>query len=153
MRFPFSLHRVKAISPRGRVHTKSLALLFALMFAMPSCYAQGANSQVSNTSTETMAPSEVGTTTMPSGQYLVIEQTTNKRYSLTVTNKGNMILGAAPAAAVQATGVQAGANAALPNQSNQAGDLVKGLAKQGMQRGMNELLKNGATKQLDKYIK
>jgi len=134
---------------------KALTLLIALMVGVPACYAQGANTVDTNTSAENMAPSEVGTTSMPSGQYLVIEQNTHKRYSLTVTNKGTMILGAAPAAAVQTavTGAQTGAATASTGQTNQAGDLMKGLAKQGMQRGMNELLKNGATKQLDKYIK
>lgn len=42
-------------------------------------------------------PKEVGTTTMPAGQYYVTEQISKKSYSLTVTDKGSMILGPAPA--------------------------------------------------------
>lgn len=131
-------------------------------------------------------PQEVGTTTMPPGQYFVTEQISKKSYSLTVTQKGNMILGPAPeglevkmtaapaapaappAAAVPATPA-AGAAAAAPGAApaaapagaqssllptGVAGDVMKGLVKQGMQKGVNELMKQGAnTKQLQKLIK
>lgn len=42
-------------------------------------------------------PREVGTTTMPPGSYHIVEQQTRKAFTLTVTQKGNMILGAASA--------------------------------------------------------
>lgn len=119
-------------------------------------------------------PQEVGTTTMPAGQYYVTEQISKKSYSLTVTQKGNMILGPAPqgvevqvggtAAPVPAPTVVApaagttaapGAAAAPPaagtaplSVTGVAGDAFKGLVKQGvqkgMQKGMTELVKQGA---------
>jgi hypothetical protein len=37
-------------------------------------------------------PTEVGTSAMPPGQYSLVEKISGKTYSLTVTNRGNMIL-------------------------------------------------------------
>jgi hypothetical protein len=52
-------------------------------------------------------PTEVGTTTMTPGQYAVIDQNSGAKYSLTVTTKGTMILGPAPAtAASKASGLE-----------------------------------------------
>lgn len=136
-------------------------------------------------------PQEVGTTTMPAGQYYVTEQISHKSYSLTVTQKGNMILGPAPeglevkmagaaapaasttapaaaattpaiapgtpgapaTAAAGAPPAQAVTNSLLPAPSAVAGDLMKGLVKQGMQKGMGELMKQGGTKQLNNLLK
>jgi hypothetical protein len=126
---------------------------------------------------EVTGPKEVGSTTMPPGQYYVTEQISNKSYSLTVTDKGNMILGPAPAGvevrvgsaggaagAAGAAGAVAGSAAttaavttgsptAAATPQNVANDALKGLMKQGMQRGMSELVKQGGTKQLQKYMK
>lgn len=125
-------------------------------------------------------PEEVGTTTMPPGQYLVSDQVSKKTYSLTVTQKGNMILGVAPegvevrqtttasantaaASTPAATGGTAAAGAAVNATTGNSltqgvtQDALTGLMKQGMQkgmqRGMQELMKQGGTKQLDKLIK
>jgi hypothetical protein len=42
---------------------------------------------------ELTSPTEVGTTTIPSGNYIMTDQTSGKAYSLTVTERGTMILG------------------------------------------------------------
>ncbi len=111
---------------------------------------------------EVTGPKEVGSTTMPPGQYHITEQISKKSYSLTVTDKGNMILGPALAdvdvkavapAATAPTATTAGdaaAAAAKPAISNEA---LNGLMKQGLQRGMTELVKQGGTKQIQKYMK
>lgn len=138
-------------------------------------------------------PQEVGTTTMPAGQYYVTEQISHRSYSLTVTQKGNMILGPAPeglevkiagsatpatpgtpatpaaastpavapgapaTAAAGAPPAQATTNSLIPN--GVAGDMMKGLVKQGMQKGVNELMKQGVkqgvggTKGLENLLK
>lgn len=134
-------------------------------------------------------PQEVGTTTMPAGQYYVTEQISRKSYSLTVTQKGNMILGpapdglevklagsAAPAAATAAPATtntpaisgapataaagtapaQTTTNSLLPSPTGVAGDVMKGLVKQGMQKGVNQLMKQGvggSTKELQNLLK
>jgi hypothetical protein len=114
---------------------------------------------------EVTGPKEVGSTTMPPGQYHITEQISKKSYSLTVTDKGNMILGpapadvevkagapaaAAPTATTAATSGDAAAAAAKPATAN---DALNGLMKQGLQRGMTELVKQGGTKQIQKYMK
>lgn len=137
-------------------------------------------------------PQEVGNTTMPAGQYYVTEQISHKSYSLTVTQKGNMILGPAPeglevkiagsatpatpgtpatpataattpavapaaTAAAGAPPTQATTNSLVP--TGVAGDMMKGLVKQGMQKGVNELMKQGVkqgvggTKGLENLLK
>lgn len=122
-------------------------------------------------------PEEVGTTTMPPGQYLVSDQVSHKTYSLTVTQKGNMILGVAPDGVEVRQTTTASANTAAATNTAATGgtaatgaavnattgnslthqDALTGLMKQGMQkgmqRGMQELMKQGGTKQLDKLIK
>jgi hypothetical protein len=148
---------------------------------LPACAAMAAP--------EITEPTEVGTTTMPSGEYTVTERSSQKTYSLMVTSKGNMILGPtaavpavspkpsvptatvpAPAAAVVApvtpAAVAPGAVApgvvapgavapgTLPSASNSVmSSAVKSLVQKGMTQGMNQLMKSGATKQLNKYIK
>ncbi len=115
-------------------------------------------------------PQEVGTTTMPSGQYFITEQLSHKSYNLTVTDKGNMILAPAAGSETPATSVvpavpAAGAAAATPATpaSPFAGiapaapaqaaaaattapkSLSKTLVQQGVEKGMSELTKLGGT--------
>ena len=45
-------------------------------------------------------PTEVGTTTIHPGEYVLTEKKSNKAYSLMVTKKGMMIMGPAGAAAM-----------------------------------------------------
>lgn len=116
-------------------------------------------------------PREVGTTTMPPGSYHIVEQTTRKAFTLTVTQKGNMILGAASAdlelrpkegvaaptnasinaASIYAARTDATETAPVGMQQKRANPLT-GLMQQGMQKGMSQLLKQGASKQLTKFL-
>jgi hypothetical protein len=114
-------------------------------------------------------PQEVGSTTMPPGQYYVTEQMSHKSYSLTVTDKGNMILGPAPdgvevrlpgaattaavTAATTVTETGAKSTSILPTASGVSGDAIKGLMKEGMQKGMSQLLKQGTENELKNFIK
>jgi len=106
-----------------------------------------------------VAPKEVGNTAMPAGQYLITEQTSGKSFSLTVTDTGVMILGAAPAgttvtvsgpatrAGVPAAAATApGAAAAVPG----AGGLLNTLT--GGQGGAAGLLKREGISQLEKLL-
>jgi len=45
--------------------------------------------------TDLTTPTEVGTTTIPSGNYVVTDEATGRTYPLTVTTQGNMIIGPA----------------------------------------------------------
>jgi hypothetical protein len=135
----------------------------AMALWLPACAAFAAP--------EITAPTDVGNTTMPPGEYLVTEKSSSKAYSLMVTSKGTMILAPAPnhaAAAVQtpaaptatvapaagAAATTAATTAAVaPGGSSMVSGAMKGLMQKGMQEGMNQLVKGGATKQLNKFIK
>lgn len=114
-------------------------------------------------------PKEVGSTTMPPGQYYVTEQISKKSYSLTVTDKGNMILGPAPAgvtvaitdtnaktagatttatpAATEASGIKGATSTGLGAAASQAtqfiphskNPLMDGMMQQGIQQGTQQL--------------
>ena len=60
--------------------------------------------QVRNLS-EVTAPTEMGTTSMPSGNYIVTDQTTGRAYPLTVTERGTMIIGPAGSSPQGMTGL------------------------------------------------
>ncbi len=82
--------------------------------------------------TDITAPTEVGTTTMPAGQYLVTDQVSGKKYSLMVTSKGTMILGPGPVAAAgapAASGTSATTSAAKSLAEKEVGNYIK---KEGM---------------------
>ena len=126
-------------------------------------------------------PTEVGTTTMAAGQYQVTDKANGKVYDLMVTGKGNMILSpsasvaavnaptasaaaavGAPAAVVNSsaaanTTTNAAATAAAPSTAAAApagaSSAINNLVNQGMQRGMTELMKRGATNQLKNLVK
>lgn len=119
---------------------------------------------------EVTGPKEVGTTTMPAGQYYVTEQISKKSYSLTVTDKGSMILGPAPAGVsvavtdTNAAGTSAAAATATPAASEASGNAaanavnsaagqaagfiptlknpaIDGLMRQGIQQGTQQMNK------------
>jgi hypothetical protein len=97
---------------------------------------------------------------MPPGQYYITEQISHKSYSLTVTDKGNMILGAAPdGVEVKLSGAAAAAATATAATTKPASllDSGKGLLKQGMEKGaekgMSTLVKDGASKELGNFMK
>jgi hypothetical protein len=92
---------------------------------------------------------------MPPGQYYITEQISHKSYSLTVTDKGNMILGAAPdGVEVKLSGAAAAAATTKPASLLDSG---RGLLKQGMEKGaekgMSTLVKDGASKELGNFMK
>jgi hypothetical protein len=123
-------------------------------------------------------PTEVGTTTMVAGQYQVTDKANGKVYDLMVTGKGSMILSpsssvaavSAPTASAAAT---VGASAPVINPTAATGaaaataaspataaaapagasSAINNLVNQGMQRGMTELMKRGATNQLKNLVK
>lgn len=126
---------------------------------------------------EITEPTEVGSTSMPPGEYTVIHNGTNKAYTLMVTSKGIMIMSpdkpdavlapsatSTPAAAATSTAAAAGATAATsatqaaaPVKSGASSllsnDLVKGLMQKGMKEGTRQLTKMGGQGQINKLLK
>jgi hypothetical protein len=116
-------------------------------------------------------PTEVGSTTMPPGEYTMVHNGSSKAYTLMVTAKGMMIMSpgksdlavtkpaaavtAAPAAAVApaAAGPTTSAAPASGASSLLGNDLVKGLVQKGMKEGMGQLGKMGGQGQINKLLK
>jgi len=110
------------------------------------------NTMAQSTDTATAvstAPTEVGTTTMPAGQYTVIDQTSGKKYSLMVTTKGTMILGSAPIATASAA-VAPGADAASAASSKSG---LTGLAERQLQKGATTLIEKQGMSEIKSFIK
>ena len=107
-----------------------------------------ANAQTTTNATPT-APTEVGKTTMPSGQYLMTDVSSGKQYSLTVTDKGTMIFGPAPAPAAPAAATTAATAKAAPSASSTATSGVKGLAEKQVEKYMQ----NKGMSELQNFIK
>ncbi|MBP9092634.1 hypothetical protein KBI23_16550 [bacterium] len=150
---------------------KLLAVALAALLQAPA-WAQTASPALTG-------PTEVGTTTMAAGQYQVTDKTNGKVYDLMVTGKGNMILSpsaaaaassgtaaaavtppaaVSPSAAVSPPAIApvAGASAVsgtAAGATQGASSTINNLVNQGMQRGMNELMKRGATNQLKNLVK
>ena len=103
-----------------------------------------ASAQTTDTATKAdiTAPTEVGTTTMPAGQYLVIDQVSGKKYSLMVSSKGTMILGPAPVAAA------AGAPAATTGKPTKT-STVESLAE----KQVGNYIKNEGLSKMENMIK
>ena len=140
----------------------SLLLATTLALMVTPVWADDPASSSATTTTTTAAapagPQEVGNTTMPPGQYYITEQISHKSYSLTVTDKGNMILGAAPdGVEVKLSGAAATAATAATTKPASLLDSGKGLMKQGMEKGvekgMSTLVKDGASKELGTFMK
>ncbi len=91
------------------------------------------------------APTEVGSTTMPAGQYSLIEQSTGKKYSLMITTKGTMICGPAPTVPTTTTG------ASTTTATKTSG--LEGLAKTQMQKGMSTLIEKQGINELKNFVK
>jgi hypothetical protein len=109
-------------------------------------------------------PTEIGVSRMPPGRYELTEQESGKRYWMTVTTKGTMILtpikeppavsnvsgvAAAPNVVPNAPGVAPAAMPASPVAKSQ----MQQLMQKGMQQGVQQLLKRGGTGQLNKLLK
>lgn len=86
------------------------------------------------------APTEVGTTSIPSGNYVVMDQSTGKSYPLSVTTNGTMIIGPAGTSPQSLTGVPV-------KQS-----LGKTL-QQEVRQGATDLMKREGTSQIQNLLK
>jgi|SRR5271163_2315608 len=114
----------------------SLSMLSIPFFPVCACAQDTASAPASQAIT---APTEVGTTSMPPGEYIVTDQLSAKTYYLTVSSKGTMILGPAPVgAASTAAAIAPGAATAAAATPTSA---VKGLMEHGMEKGAGELMK------------
>jgi len=137
---------------------RKFMMAFSLLFmACSPAYADGLAGTATSTSLAVTGPQEVGTTSMPAGNYLITEQTSGKAYSLMVSNKGTMILAPPPAAAVATTvvtpAVQPAAAAVAATPGAMGSSLMKNLVQQGMQKGMTQVIEKEATSTLKKYMK
>ncbi len=125
-----------------------VASLFAI--ANTAAYSDTTPGATSSTSLEVTGPQEVGSTSMPAGNYLITEQTSGKCYSLMVSNKGTMILAPAPASTAKSAPTGQVAPAA---QSALGTPAVKNLVEKGLQKGVTEMIEKNATNSLNKFIK
>jgi hypothetical protein len=66
-----------------------------------------------NNLTDVTSPTEVGTTTIPSGTYLMTDESTGKAYPLVITKKGTMVLGPAGSATKELTSRKPGIKQSL----------------------------------------
>jgi len=92
-----------------------------------------------STSLDVSGPQEVGTTSMPAGNYLITEQTSGKTYDLMVSNKGTMILAPAPKAGAAAAPAATTTGTASPV-SSFGTSAVKGLMQKGVEKGVTQMM-------------
>lgn len=116
----------------------------------------------SSSSLSISGPQEVGTTSMPAGNYLIKEKNTGKLYELMVSNKGTMILApAAPQGAMpQSAPVAAAAPAAAPAQAstqsaltNLGTNAIKKMVQDQMTKGVTNVIQKDATDSFSKFLK
>ncbi|CAN5276865.1 hypothetical protein BH10CYA1_BH10CYA1_45760 [soil metagenome] len=121
-----------------------------------AAFADGIADSTSSTSLSVTGPQEVGTTSMPPGNYLIKEQTTGKSFSLMVSNKGTMILApapsaaataAAPAAAVTTTGSPTNALTGLGSNA------IKKMMQDQVTKGVTNVIQKDATNSFTKFMK
>ncbi len=133
-------------------------LISGLMLALSSGAAYADTTGAMTTPITT--PTEVGTTSMPAGNYIVTEQSSHQSYALMVSSKGTMILSPAPAnaAAAQPTGTAAVPAAAVatpapgvPAAGVGSATMTKLMSK-GLEKGAMQLIQSGATKQIKQFI-
>ena len=86
-------------------------------------------------------PTEVGTTSIPSGDYVVTDKSTGKTYGLTVTTKGTMILSPPGASSFKDLNN-------LPEPTN-----FKQKVQQEVQRDVTDLMRNQGQQQIQKILK
>lgn len=120
----------------------------------------------SSSSLSISGPQEVGTTSMPAGNYLIKEKNTGKLYELMVSNKGTMILapaapqGAMPQSAPVAAAPAAAAPAAAPAQAstqsaltNLGTNAIKKMVQDQMTKGVTNVIQKDATDSFSKFLK
>lgn len=132
---------------------KKLVLSLAMVLLSTSAVlAQGASKEITT-------PTEVGTTSMPAGNYIVTEQSSGKSYALMVSSKGTMILSPAPAGAsaaavpVHASGAAAAPGGQTATAEHKPNSQIKNLMNKEIQKGALQLLNSGTGKQLKDLIK
>ncbi len=120
-----------------------------------AAFADGAADSSASTSLSVTGPQEVGTTSMPPGNYIIKEQTTGNSYSLMVSNKGTMILAPAPAAA-SAAAPAAAAGATASTQSTLTGlgtNAIKRMVQDQVTKGVTNVIEKDATNSFSKFMK
>jgi|688.fasta_scaffold412436_2 hypothetical protein len=133
----------------------SASLLLTLSCSAVS--ADGTTTATETFSNSVTGPQEVGTTTMPPGNYLIKEQTSGKTFELMVSTKGTMILAPAPTGAT-VTAATAAPNAAAtqPAQTNLTGlgsSALKKMVQEQVTKGVTNAIEKDATNSLGKFIK
>ncbi|MBS2004278.1 MAG: hypothetical protein JST44_22415 [Cyanobacteria bacterium SZAS LIN-5] len=136
-------------------------ILRASLLLTISCSAVSADTTTpaAESSNAVTGPQEVGTTSMPPGNYLIKEQTTGKTFELMVSTKGTMILAPAPAgttiAAPAAAASPANASAASPqsNLTNLGTNALKKMVQDQVTKGVTNVIQKDATNSLGKFIK
>jgi hypothetical protein len=99
--------------------------------------ATAALSQQINNLTEVTTPTQVGTTTIPSGTYVMTDETTGKTYPLIITKNGTMVLGPAGSATQEVT--------SLPTK--------KSSLKTTLERNVSSVIEREGISGLEKFIK
>lgn len=131
---------------------KKLVLSLAMVALSTSAVsAQGASKEITT-------PTEVGTTSMPAGNYIVTEQSSGKSYALMVSSKGTMILSPPPAGASAGVAPKAAAPAGAPadqtaSAEHKPNSQIKNLVNKEIQKGAMQLMRSGTGKQLKDLIK
>jgi hypothetical protein len=131
----------------------SLLLTLCCNSALAQTSSPGTSENASNSIT---GPQEVGTTTMPPGNYLVKEQTSGKTFELMVSTKGTMILAPAPASAPPAATTSSTGASVVPNQNNLTNlgtNALKKMVQEQMTRGVTNVIEKDATNSLGKFMK
>lgn len=140
---------------------KTILAISLCSLSFSAAYADDSAQPAASTTTTTTAatsldvtgPQEVGTTTMPAGNYMITEQTSGKTYDLMVSNKGTMILAPAP----KAGAATAPAATTTGTTSSTSSFGVKGLMQKGLEKGVTQgvtnMMEKNATNELGKFIK
>lgn len=132
----------------------SASLLLTLSCSAVS--ADGTTTVTESFSNSVTGPQEVGTTTMPPGNYLIKEQTSGKTFELMVSTKGTMILAPAPAGATVTAATAAPNAATQPAQTNLTGlgsSALKKMVQEQVTKGVTNAIEKDATNSLGKFIK
>ncbi len=123
-----------------------------------AAFADGAADSSTSTALSVTGPQEVGTTSMPPGNYIIKEQTTGKSFELMVSNKGTMILAPAPAAAAAAAAAPAvAAPAAVGSPASALTGLgtnaIKKMVSDQVTKGVTNVIQKDATNSFGKFMK
>jgi len=91
-----------------------------------------------NNLTEVTTPTEVGTTTMPSGTYVITDESTGKTYPLIITKKGTMVLGVAGTATQEVSSLRSSSKPSM---------------RQSLEKNVGGLIEREGISGLEKFIR